>query len=190
VLKGTPHARNIRNWFRSRDPGFTPVFFETQREMYAAFYAGKCDAVTQDISALSATLIESGTADRYAIIRELVGLAPLGAFVRTGDDQWFNIVRWTFNALLEAESAGISSETAELMRRAGRPNDRRLLGIPDDDGALLGLSGDWAYNVIKQVGNYGEIYERSLGSGSKWKFPRGVNALWDHGGVLYALPLR
>ena len=190
VLDSTPHARNIREWFGFRSMRYRPVPFATQDVMYAAFYAGKCDAITQDISALSTTILAGDRPEDFVIIREIMGLAPLGAFVRADDDEWFNVVRWTFNTLLDAEDSDITKANADQRRRSGPIEERRLLGMPGDDGALLGLSGDWAYDVIRQVGNYSEIFERTLGSASQWNFSRGANALWNKGGVMYALPLR
>ncbi len=190
ILEATPYARNIREWFTFRSLKYQLLFFKTQDAMYAAFYAGKCTAVTQDISALSTTILAGDRPEDYLIIREIVGLSPLGAFVRTNDEEWFNVVRWSFNALLDAEDSDITQANVDQRRRAGPIEERRLLGMPPDDGALLGLSGDWAYNVIRQVGNYSEIFERTLGAGSPYNFSRAVNALWNKGGVMYALPLR
>jgi|SRR5476649_97517 len=190
TLNATPYGRNLRDWFSYRKSDFTPVTFETQDSMYEAFFAGKCTAVTQDISALSTTITASGRAADYIVLPDIVALEPLGAFVRSGDDQWFDVVRWTLNALLDGEARGITKSNVDSQRLSGPAAAKRLLGEPSDDARLLGLEGDWAFNVLKQVGNYSEIYERNLGSESMWNFPRGVNALWDKGGVMYALPLR
>jgi len=190
ILESTPHGRNVREWFRFRSLPYTPVMFRSEEQLFAAFYAGKCDAVTGDISILSSVILASGKGANYLIIREILGMAPLGAFVRADDDQWFNVVRWTFNTLLDAEDSDITRANVDLKRRSGTDDEKRLLGVPPDDGILLGLDGDWAYNVIKQVGNYSEIFERTLGAATQWNFYRGVNALWNKGGVMYALPLR
>ena len=190
VLNATPYGRNIRDWFAWRKAEYKPVSFETQDEMYKAFFDGKCDALTQDRMALSTTIIAHGRPGEYLVLPELLGLEPLGAFVNAGDDEWYNVVRWTMNTLLEGEAGDITKANVDRERAEGPPAAKRLLGLPSDDGKLLGLQGEWAYNVLKQVGNYDEIYERNLGAASKWNFPRGVNALWDKGGALYALPLR
>lgn len=190
VLEGTPHARNVREWFRFRSLPYRPVPFKSPSDMIAAFFAGKCDAVTGDISSLSSTILASGKAASYEVIREILGVQPLGAFVRADDDEWFNVVRWTFNSLLDAESSDITRANVDHKRRSGTEDEKRLLGVPPDDGPLLGLDPSWAYNAIKQVGNYSEIFDRNLGAQSPWNFSRGVNALWDRGGVMYALPLR
>jgi general L-amino acid transport system substrate-binding protein len=190
ILNGTPYGRNLRDWFGYRKSDFSPVTFDTQDAMYEAFFADKCAALTQDISALSTTIIASGKAADYVVLPEIVALEPLGAFVRSGDDQWFDVVRWTLNTLFDGEARGIDKSNVDSQRLSGSPAAKRLLGAPSDDGKLLGLEGDWAFNVLKQVGNYGEIYSRNLGAESQWNFPRGVNALWDKGGVMFALPLR
>lgn len=190
ILTATPYGRNVRGWFRFRKLDYKPLTFETQNEMYDAFYAGKCDALTQDISALTTTIVTSGKADDYLVLPEIIATDPLAAFVRAGDEQWLDVVRWTFYTLLDAEERDITQANVEAQRRTGKPEVKRLLGVPPDDGKLLGLGDDWAFNIIKQVGNYSEIYERNLGQFSKWKFPRGVNALRNNGGVLYPLPLR
>jgi general L-amino acid transport system substrate-binding protein len=190
ILNGTPYGRNMRGWFGDRNLSYSAVTFNTQKEMYDAFYAGKCDAVTQDISAISTTILSSGKAADYQVLREIIAEDPLAAYVRAGDDEWFDVVRWTFHALIGSEARGVTRANVELQRRMGSSAVKRLLGEPPDDAKLLGLDDNWAFNIIKQVGNYGEIYERNLGEYSRWKFPRGMNALSSSGGVLYALPLR
>jgi general L-amino acid transport system substrate-binding protein len=190
VLKSTTYGRNIRDWLRHRDRKYVPVLFDTQEEMYAAFFAGKCDAVTQDVSALSTSILAGGKPQDYIVLPGIVGLQPNAAFVRSGDEQWEDVVRWTIFALLDAEERVITRENVDAQLKLGPPAAQRLLGMPPDDGKILGLSGDWAYDVIKQVGNYGEIFDRNLGMQSPWKFQRGTTALWSKGGLMYALPLR
>lgn len=190
ILSNTPYERGIRDWFRFRNLEFTTVTYQTQEELYGAFFAGKCDAVTQQISALSTTIIASGKAADYLVLPEIVANNPHAAYVRTGDDQWFDVVRWTLNALLDAEARGISKVNVDSLLQTGTGATKRLLGAPADDAMLLGLEDKWAYNAIKQVGNYAEIFDRNLGQESPWKFQRGINALWRNGGVLYPLELR
>ncbi len=190
ILNGTPYGRNIQEWFEFRKLSFKPVTFDTQNEMYEAFYAGKCDAITQDISPLSTTILASGKAADYMVLPDIIARDPLAAYVRANDEEWLDVVRWTFFALLEAEERGITKANVDGQRQGGTPAAKRLLGVPSGDGKRLGLEDDWAFNIVKQVGNYAEIYERNLGQYSTWKFPRGVNALWSNGGVLHALPLR
>ena len=190
VLNSTTYGRNVRDWLRPRNRKYVPVTFDTQEEMYAAFFAGKCDAVTQDISALSTSILAGGKPQDYLVLPGIVGLQPNAAFVRSGDEQWEDVVRWTIFALLEGEEQTITRENVDTQLKLGGPVAQRLLGMPPDDGKLLGLTGNWAYDVIKQVGNYGEIFDRNLGMQSPWKFQRGTTALWNKGGLMYALPLR
>ena len=190
ILNGTPYGRNIRDWFEYRKLSHTPVTFDTQTEMYEAFYAGKCDAITQDISAITTTIVSSGKAADYLVLPGIIAKDPLAAYVRGGDERWFDVVRWTFYAMLDAEERGVTQANVESQRRTGTPAVKRLLSMPADDAKLLGLADDWAFNLVKQVGNYSEVYERNLGQASPWTFQRGVNALWGNGGVLHSLPLR
>jgi general L-amino acid transport system substrate-binding protein len=190
TLKLTPYERNIQEWFDFRNLTYKSVTFETQKELYEALYAGQCDAITQDISAITTTVIASGKAADYLVLPDIIARDPLAPYVRSGDEEWLDVVRWTFFALLDAEERGITQANVESQRRSGTPATKLLLGVPPDDARLLNLDPDWAFNVIKQVGNYSEIYERNLGKYSAWKFPRAVNALWNNGGVLHALPLR
>lgn len=190
VLNNTPYGRNIRDWLRHRDRKYAPILFDTQEPMYAAFFAGKCDAVTQDISALSTSILAGGKPQDFLVLSGIVGLQPNAAFVRSGDEQWEDVVRWTVYALLDAEERVITRLNVDQQLKLGPPPAQRLLGMPPDDGKILGLSGNWAYDVIKQVGNYEEIFDRNLGMASPWKFKRGTTALWSKGGVMYALPLR
>jgi general L-amino acid transport system substrate-binding protein len=190
ILNGTPYGRNIQDWFEFRKLRVTTVAFDTQKDMYEAFFSGKCDALTQDISAITTTIVATGKAADYLVLPGIIARDPLAAYVRGGDEQWLDVVRWTFYALLDGEERNITQANVESQRRAGTPAVKRLLGVPPDDAKLLGLDDVWAFNIISQVGNYKEIYERNLGQSSVWKFPRGINALWSNGGVLHALPLR
>ncbi|MBS0539655.1 MAG: amino acid ABC transporter substrate-binding protein [Proteobacteria bacterium] len=189
-LNSSPYGRVARDWFRYRNMDFKPLTFDTQNEMYRAFYSGKCDGLTQQVSAITTTIVSGGKATDYLVLPEIVANNPLAAFVRAGDEDWLDIVRWTFNALLDAEERGITQANVDSQRQTGTVEARRLLGDPADDGKLLGLSGSWAYDAIKQAGNYSEIFERNLGRLSPFKFPRAVNALWTAGGVMHPLPLR
>ncbi len=190
ILNGTPYGRNIQDWFEFRKRSLTLKAFDTQKAMYEAFFTGKCQALTQDISAITTTILASGKANDYRVLPGIIARDPLAAYVRGGDEQWLDVVRWTFYALLDAEERNVTRANVEAQRRTGTPAVKRLLGVPPDDAKQLGLDDAWAFNVISQVGNYKEIYERNLGQSSAWKFPRGINALWSDGGVLHALPLR
>jgi len=191
LQKGTTHEFNMVSWFKARRLGVTPAPYDTSEAMYAAFFASKCAAVTADAAALAGAIVRSGRAIEFMMLPGVISKEPLGPYVREGDSQWLDIVRWTHYAMLEAEERGISPKNIDqLKREVGDPYLRVFLGVDPGNGKALGLPEDWAYNVIKQVGNYGEIYERNVGQGSPLKFARGVNALWTKGGVMYPLPLR
>ena len=191
LSKGTTHELNTQAWFSARRLSVQAVAFEQTEEMYKAFYAGRCDGVTADATALAAAIVRSGRAAEYMMLKEVISREPLGPYVRDGDSQWLDIVRWTHYAMLEAEDRGVSPRNIDALK--SELNDRGLrllLGIDPGNGKALGLDEKWAYNIIKQVGNYGEIYERNVGMGSPLKFARGINALWSKGGQMYPLPLR
>jgi len=190
ILKGTPYQERLEEWFTDRKLSIRPALFDNQTAMYDAFFSGKCTAITQDISALTATILASGKASDYFMLSEIVATDPLGLYVRSGDEGWFDAVRWTHYAMLEAEELGVNQANAEAMRVRGNPSVKRLLGVTPGIGEKLGLDPDWAFRVISQVGNYADVYERNVGGKSPLHFARGVNALWRQGGAMYALPLR
>jgi general L-amino acid transport system substrate-binding protein len=191
VGKGTTHEFNMEAWFRARQLSVVPVSFDTADAMFEAFFASRCVGVTADATALAASIVRSGKAAEYMMLPEVISKEPLGPYVRGGDSQWLDIVRWTHYAMIEAEERGITPKSIEALRREVKdPNLRLLLGVDPGNGKALGLSEDWAYNIVKQVGNYGEIYEKNVGMGSPLRFTRGVNALWSKGGLMYPLPLR
>jgi general L-amino acid transport system substrate-binding protein len=191
VTKGTTHEFNMAAWFRARRLAAVPMGFDTDEAMYSGFFASRCAAVTADSTALAATFVRSGKAADYMMLPEIISKEPLGPYVRNNDPQWFEIVRWTHYAMVDAEERGITPKSIDALKReVTDPNLRLFLGVDPGNGKALGLSEDWAYNVIKQVGNYGEIYEKNVGMGSALKFARGVNALWSKGGLMYPLPLR
>jgi general L-amino acid transport system substrate-binding protein len=188
---GTTTELNITDYFRANNMSFNLVAFEKADEVVAAYDAGRCDVYTTDRSGLAAQRTKLTQPDAHTVLPELISKEPLGPVVRQGDDQWFNIVRWTLNALINAEELGITKANAGA-RLAGtnNPSIKRLLGGEDKFGEELGLSNDWALNAIKAVGNYGESYEANVGPNTPLKLDRGVNALWSKGGILYAAPIR
>jgi general L-amino acid transport system substrate-binding protein len=190
ILRGTPYRTRLEEWFAERKQTIAPVMFDAQDDMYKAFFAGQCTAITQDISPLAATIIANGRAADYVMLPEIIAKDPLAAYVRAGDEQWLDVVRWTHFALLEAEERGITQANVDEHLRSPSQAVRHFLGVVPGNGALLGLDEAWAYNAIKQVGNYGEVYERNVGKSSALKFVRGINALWYHGGVMYPLPMQ
>jgi general L-amino acid transport system substrate-binding protein len=190
TLRGTTHEDNLKAWFGERRLKATPMMFDNQEAMYEAFFAGRCVAVTQDSTALAATVVRSGKAADYMMLPEIISREPLGPYVRRGDDAWADIIRWTQYAMLEAEALGITRDKAGEYLRSNDPRVQRLLGITPGGGKALGLDETWAYNIVAQVGNYGESYERNVGRGSPLKFARGINGLWNQGGLMYPMPLR
>lgn len=190
TLKGTPYEQSTLDWFGARNLPIKVVLYDTQTALYDAFFKDQCAGLVQDISALAGTIIASGRATDYLVLPELLATDPLAAYVRAGDDEWLDVVRWTHFAQLHGEELGITKANADSERTSSNPAVRRLLGVESGSGKLLGLDNAWAYNVLSQVGNYAEIYDRNVGRNSPLKFSRGINALWTQGGAMYALPLR
>jgi general L-amino acid transport system substrate-binding protein len=190
VAQGTTHEANMAGFFRSQNLQTKPVVYENQDTMYDAFFGGRCDAMTQDSSALASALATRNKADDYMVIPQLISKEPLGPFVRRGDDQWAAVVRWSLYAMLEAEEKGVTQANVDEQLKSTEPLVQNLLGVKEGNGKALGLDEKWAYNIIKQVGNYGESFERNVGQGSPLKLQRGVNALWTKGGLMYPMPIR
>lgn len=190
VTKGTTHAANAEDWFRVRRLSTNLVTFDTQEAMYEGFFANRCLAVTQDVTALASTMVRSGKAGDHMMLPEVISKEPLGPYVRGGDENWLDIVRWTHQAMLEAEERDILKSNVDSKRESNDPAVRRFLGLIPGNGKSLGLDEAWAYNIIKQVGNYGESFERNVGQRSPLGFQRGLNALWTKGGLMYPLPVR
>ena len=190
ISQGTTNELNAADYFRANDMKVQTVTFQEVNETVKAFEAGRCDAYTVDISALAAGRLTLGNPDDYVILPEVVSKEPLGPWVRQGDDQWFDIVRWTVFALVNAEEAGVTKDNAEAMRASTNPDVRRRLGQEGEFGPALGLPKDWAFNIVRSVGNYGEIFDRNLGPKTSLALDRGLNKLWSKGGILYAPPMR
>ncbi len=190
VLPGTTTELNAADFFRANGLQWKPVVIEQTAELNKAFFAGRCDCLTSDVSQLAAQRSVSPNPQDYIILPEVISKEPLAPVVRHGDDQWFDIVKWTVFALIEAEELGISSKNVDQMRSSTNPQVQRFLGITPGMGKALGLEEAWAYNIIKQVGNYGEIFERSVGVNTPLGLERGLNDLWTRGGLMYAWPIR
>ncbi|MCB1858389.1 MAG: amino acid ABC transporter substrate-binding protein [Gammaproteobacteria bacterium] len=191
IQAGTTTELNLTDYFRANNMNYTPITFDKSSETAAAFDAGRCDALTSDQSQLYALRIQLKNPDGAAVLPEIISKEPLGPVVRQGDDEWFNIVRWSLFAMLNAEELGVTSKNVDKLAASSTdPNIRRLLGQEGIKGTGLGLSDTWAANIIKQVGNYGESFERNVGQGSPLKIARGINALWNKGGIQYAPPIR
>ena len=191
MAQGTTHEQNALEWFGARKLTFKPVVMESQDTMYQAFFAGRCDALSQDSSALAVALatVAPSAAD-YVVLPERISKEPLGPFVRQGDEVWAKVVRWTLGVMIEAEELGVTQANADELSRTGSAAQKRLLGVGDDMGKALGLDPKWPGAVIRAVGNYGESFERTVGQGSQMKLERGLNALWTKGGLMYAVPFR
>jgi len=188
---GTTTELNLADYFRANKMEYTPITFDKSEETVKAFESGRCDVLTSDQSQLYALKILLKNSDGAVVLPEVISKEPLGPVVRQGDDAWFNIVRWVFFAMINAEEYGITSINVDRMKsKSADPNVRRLLGMEGIKGKGLGLSDNWAYNIIKQVGNYSEAFERNVGQGSPLKISRGLNALWSKGGIQYAPPIR
>jgi general L-amino acid transport system substrate-binding protein len=187
---GTTTELNIADFFRARNQKYDIVTFEKSDEAVAAYVAGRCDVYSTDASGLYGYRLRLANPDDHLILPELISKEPLGPAVRQGDEQWFKIARWVLFALIDAEELGVTSKNADEMKSSPNPEVRRLLGVEGDFGEKLGMPKDWSYQAIKAVGNYGEIFDRNVGAGSPMKIKRGLNSLWNKGGILYAPPVR
>ena len=187
---GTTTELNVSDYFRANGMEMKLVAFEKADEVVAAYDAGRCDVYTTDQSGLAAQRGKLTEPDAHMVLPEVISKEPLGPVVRHGDDQWFDIVKWTLYVTQEAEEVGITSANVDEMKSSNNPTVKRLLNVEGDLGKNLGLDGDWSYNAIKQVGNYGESYERNIGPNTPVKLARGVNGPWNKGGILYSPPFR
>ncbi len=191
INSGTTTELNAADYFRANGMRYTPVTFEKSDEVIAAYDAGRCDVYTTDQSGLYAQRIKLKDSDAHVILPEIISKEPLGPVVRQGDDEWFNIVRWSLFAMVNAEELGVTSgNVAKLAKSSANPQIRRLLGTEGKMGANLKLDAKWAGRIIGQVGNYGEMFTRNLGPATALKIARGINQLWSKGGIMYAPPVR
>jgi general L-amino acid transport system substrate-binding protein len=194
VAPGTTTELNLADYFRANKMSFKPVVIEKVDEVRAAFFSGRCDVYTTDVSSLYATRAANVpaplTIDDFVILPEIISKEPLGPVVRHGDSQFADIVRWSLFAMIEAEEYGITSKNIDEMMKSDNPTIKRILGVTPGMGKALGVDEKWVYNIIKQVGNYGESFDRNVGMGSPLKIARGQNELWTKGGLQYAPPIR
>ena len=190
VQQGTTTELNLADFFRTNKMKLKTVTFATSDEAVKAYDAGRCDAYTTDASALYAERLRTVNPDDHIVLPDIISKEPLGPSVRHGDDQWYDIVKWVHFVLLNAEELGVSKANVDSQLGSDNPEIRRLLGVEGKHGEAFGLSNDFAVQVIKHVGNYGEIFEKNLGQGSPLKISRGLNALWTKGGLQYAPPVR
>ena len=190
VQQGTTTELNLADFFRSNNLKYEGVVFASSEETLKAYDSGRCDAFTTDASGLYAERVKLGNPDEHVVLPEIISKEPLGPAVRQGDDQWFNLVRWTHYAMLTAEELGVTSKNIDEKMKSTNPDVKRLLGVEGDFGKSMGVSNDWAAKIIKLVGNYGESFDRNVGDGSRLKIKRGLNASWTKGGLQYAPPIR
>jgi general L-amino acid transport system substrate-binding protein len=191
VQPGTTTELNLADYFRSNKMEYKPVVIEKIDEAVAAFFSGRCDVFTGDSSALASIRVgRASNPDDYVILPERISKEPLAPVVRHGDNQWHDVVDWSIYALMQAEESGITKANVDDMLKSEDPGIKRMLGVTPGMGKALGLDEKWAYNEIKLVGNYGEIFDRNIGAGSPLKLERGINALWTKGGLIYAMPIR
>ncbi|MEQ6887321.1 amino acid ABC transporter substrate-binding protein [Halomonas sp. CS7] len=191
IQSGTTHELNLADYFPSRGIDIQTVTFDTPDQTAQGFASGRCDILTSDTSQLSALRLQLPEPDSVEILETLISKEPLGPVVRQGDDQWLDIVKWSIFAMVNAEELGVNSDNVDEMK-ATPPNPQvaRLLGVDGDYGEQMGLENDWAYQLISHVGNYDEVFASTVGQDSPMQISRGVNALWNEGGILYAPPVR
>jgi general L-amino acid transport system substrate-binding protein len=190
VTQGTTNELNLADYFRVNNMKLEAVVFAAGAEAVKAYDTGRCDAYTQDASGLYSARLTMSVPDDHIVLPEIISKEPLGPSVRKDDLQWFEIVQWTHYALITAEELGVTQANVDEKLKSDNPAIRRLLGVEGAFGQGLGLTNEWAYRIIKHIGNYGESFERNVGQGSPIKISRGLNALWNKGGLQYAPPIR
>ena len=190
IQTGTTPELNLADYFHANGMKYEAVPIETNDEARQNYISGRCDVYTTDASGLAATRSTFTDPQNHMILPEIVSKEPLGPATRHGDDQWSDIVTWVLNATITAEEKGITQANVDSMKSSKDPEVLRLLGVEGNQGEELGLSKDWAYQIIKQVGNYGEIFERNIGKNTPIGLARGLNALWTNGGLIYSPPFR
>ncbi len=190
VQTGTTTELNVADFFRANNLKYEPVVFSTADETVKAYDAGRCDVFTTDASGLYAERVKLAKPDDHMVLPEIISKEPLGPVVRHGDDQWFDVVKWTHFAMLTAEELNISKANLDQMMQSTNPEIRRVLGVEGNFGEALGLTKDWVVRIVRHVGNYGEIFDRNVGPSTRLGIARGLNALWTKGGLQYAPPIR
>ena len=191
VQSGTTTELNLADYFRTNKLSFKPLVIEKLDEAENAFFSGRCDAYTTDRSGLAGTrAAKAPNPGDYVILPEVISKEPLAPAVRHGDDEWFDIVKWTVFAMIDAEEMGVTSKNVDAMKQSTNPEIQRMLGTVPGMGKSLHIGDDWAYQIVKQVGNYGEVFDRNVGPNSPLKLERGLNQLWTKGGLMYGMPIR
>jgi general L-amino acid transport system substrate-binding protein len=190
VQQGTTTELNLADYFRANKMKLRSVTFATLDEAVRAYETDRCNAFTTDASGLYSVRLKLAKPDDHVVLPEIISKEPLGPFVRHGDDQWFDIVKWILFAMLNAEELNVTKANVDEQMKSDNPEIKRLLGTEDNFGERLGLTKDWVHRIVKQVGNYGEVFDRNVGQSSPLKIARGLNALWTKGGIQYAPPIR
>jgi len=190
VQTGTTNEQNVADYFKGNNMKYEVIAFSTADEAIKAYEAGRCDVFTSDVSQLYALRLKLAAAADHAVLPEVISKEPLGPLVRHGDDQWFDIVKWTLFAMINAEEYGVTQKNVEDQAKLDKPDLKRMFGTDGNLGEQLGLTKDWVIRIVKAVGNYGEVFERNVGTGSKLGIARGLNQLWNKGGIQYAPPIR
>lgn len=190
TVQGTTNELNLADYFRVNKMKYEVVAFQGIDETVKAYESGRCDAISTDISQLVSYRLKMSDPAEHVLLPDVISKEPIGPYVRQGDDEWFDIVRWTVFALINAEELGVTQANLAEMLKSENPEIRRLLGVEGKFGVGLGLTSDWIARIIRHVGNYGESYERNLGTGSRIGLPRGLNNLWSKGGIQFAPPVR
>src|SRR5215472_2045282 len=190
VQTGTTTEQNLADYFKGNKMKYEVIAFTTADETVKAYESGRCDVFTSDVSQLYAERLKLANPADHVVLPEVISKEPLGPMVRHGDDQWFDIVKWVLFAMVDAEEMGVTQGNVDEMAKSDKPDLKRAFGTDGNLGEQLGLTKDWFYRIIKTVGNYGESFDRNVGSGSKLQIARGLNQLWNKGGIQYAPPIR
>ena len=190
IQAGTTSELNLTDYFTANDMEYRAVTYDTSAQTVDGFKNGRCDVITSDASQLYGLKLKLEDPNSAFVLPEIISKEPLGPVVRQNDDEWLNIVRWTMFAILEAEELGVSSANADAMLKSDSPGIKRLLGTSGNAGKDLGLNNDWVYQIVKQVGNYGEMFDKNVGKDSPLNIDRGLNRLWNQGGLMYSMPVR
>jgi general L-amino acid transport system substrate-binding protein len=190
VQQGTTTEQNLADYFKGNNMKYEVIAFGTNDEAVKAYESGRCDVFTTDVSGLYADRLKLANVADHVVLPEVISKEPLGPMVRHGDDQWFDIVKWTLYAMVTAEELGMTQKNVDEMAKSDKPEVKRAVGTDGNLGEQLGLTKDWLVRIVKAVGNYGESFERNVGAGSKLGIARGLNQLWSKGGIQYAPPIR
>ena len=190
VQTGTTNEQNVADYFKGNNMKYEVIAFRTADEAIKAYEFGRCDVFTSDVSQLYALRLKLAAPADHAVLPEVISKEPLGPLVRHGDDQWFDIVKWTLFAMINAEELGVTQKNVDDQAKLDKPDLKRMFGTDGNLGEQLGLTKDWVIRIVKATGNYGEVFERNVGTGSKLGIARGLNQLWNKGGIQYAPPIR